>query len=343
MSFLSKAFKGIKKVVKKVGKGIKKVVAKVSKAYGKLGIVGQIGLMFLMPGIGQTLAGWGTSMAASSNALISFAGQTLSAGVNFVGQVGNAFSKITEGVSTFFGEFAGSVAKQLKIPGDWAMSSPGFSDSFANLGKAFSEAGGDVVKGLTGDTAGNAWFSQATSKAAEGVITDAATGAVQSATTAVDPLTGAVSSPIDTVTPTMSSVTTAPATPSLLDRAVTGIKTSATNAFEGAVDTLKDPSKLVSSGIESGVKSTITSGIRQAAGVEQAPEYITNQYATYVPDIPASSDIGSGFDMMDPTRFQMPSSSQLGSMPYGNTAFQVDSYRTYQSMMNARGYQTGVA
>ena len=49
MGFLSKLFKGVKKFVKKIGKGIKKIVKKVGMAVGKLGIVGQIGMMFLMP------------------------------------------------------------------------------------------------------------------------------------------------------------------------------------------------------------------------------------------------------------------------------------------------------
>ena len=58
---LSKLFKGIGRIVKKIGRGIKKVVKKVGKFVGKivkpfkkLGIVGQIGLMFLMP----YAAGW---------------------------------------------------------------------------------------------------------------------------------------------------------------------------------------------------------------------------------------------------------------------------------------------
>tara|TARA_R110002020_G_scaffold67682_1_gene177533 strand:+ start:4582 stop:5775 length:1194 start_codon:yes stop_codon:yes gene_type:complete len=58
---LDRIFKGIKKVVKKIGRGIKKVAKKVGKFVGKiiepfqkLGIVGQIGLMFLMP----HAAGW---------------------------------------------------------------------------------------------------------------------------------------------------------------------------------------------------------------------------------------------------------------------------------------------
>ena len=49
MGFFSKLWKGVKKVVKKIGRSIKKVVSKVGKFVGKLGIVGQIGMFFLMP------------------------------------------------------------------------------------------------------------------------------------------------------------------------------------------------------------------------------------------------------------------------------------------------------
>ena len=49
MGLLGALFKPFKKIVKKIGKGIKKVVKKIGKAVGKLGIVGQIGMMFLMP------------------------------------------------------------------------------------------------------------------------------------------------------------------------------------------------------------------------------------------------------------------------------------------------------
>ena len=49
MSIFKKIRKGIKKVAKGIGKRIKKVVNKVGRAFGKLGIVGQLGMMFLMP------------------------------------------------------------------------------------------------------------------------------------------------------------------------------------------------------------------------------------------------------------------------------------------------------
>jgi len=39
----------LRKIAKKIGRGIKKVVNKVGRAFGKLGIVGQLGMMFLMP------------------------------------------------------------------------------------------------------------------------------------------------------------------------------------------------------------------------------------------------------------------------------------------------------
>ena len=55
MGGLSGLFKGIGKFFKKIGKGIKKVVKKVGKAVGKLGIIGQVGMMFLMPHMGSMI------------------------------------------------------------------------------------------------------------------------------------------------------------------------------------------------------------------------------------------------------------------------------------------------
>ena len=59
MGFFSKIFKGVKKVFKKIGKGIKKVAMKVGKFMDKIGIVGQIALMFipLGPILGGLLKG----------------------------------------------------------------------------------------------------------------------------------------------------------------------------------------------------------------------------------------------------------------------------------------------
>ena len=55
MGGFSKIFKGIKKGFKKIGKGIKGAFQKFGKFMGKIGILGQIAMMFILPGIGNAL------------------------------------------------------------------------------------------------------------------------------------------------------------------------------------------------------------------------------------------------------------------------------------------------
>ena len=91
MGFFSRIGKSIKKVFKKIGKGIKKVVKKVGRAVGKLGIVGQIGMMFLMPyamnGLGSlfgqfaggTSGTWANTLVNSANIGAKALGHTMNA------------------------------------------------------------------------------------------------------------------------------------------------------------------------------------------------------------------------------------------------------------------------
>jgi hypothetical protein len=91
MGFLSGIGKGIKKVFKKIGRGIKKVVKKIGRAVGKLGLVGQIGMMFLMPyamgGLsslfgnlaGGTAGTWANSLISSANIGAKALGHTMNA------------------------------------------------------------------------------------------------------------------------------------------------------------------------------------------------------------------------------------------------------------------------
>ena len=107
MGILSKAWKGLKKGVKKIARGIKKVVKKVGKAFGKLGIVGQLGMMFLMPyamsGLssffGQfagTQAGtWANNLLASNNV----ASQALGRTMDIIHKAGTGVGNIYKGVS----------------------------------------------------------------------------------------------------------------------------------------------------------------------------------------------------------------------------------------------------
>ena len=110
MGLLSKLWKGIKKTVKKIGKGIKKVFGKVMKGIGKLGIVGQIGMMFLMPyamgavgslfGTAGKLASWSSKLLGpNANFFSKVLGKTLEA-VNVGGTwIKNAYTSVSTAIS----------------------------------------------------------------------------------------------------------------------------------------------------------------------------------------------------------------------------------------------------
>ena len=109
MGFLSKIFKGIKKFVKKIGRGIKKVARKIGKAVNKLGIVGQIGMMFLMPyavgalgsffGATGTLSNWGAALLKGTG----IASKALGHKLNAINTVGTMAGKVYTGVTNTIG------------------------------------------------------------------------------------------------------------------------------------------------------------------------------------------------------------------------------------------------
>ena len=87
----------LRKKVKQIGKAVKKVVKKVGRAIGKLGIVGQIGLMMFLPSIGGSL--WGklgnfVNAPGSKSLLQKFAGAIYNAG----NAIGNVYSTVTEAI-----------------------------------------------------------------------------------------------------------------------------------------------------------------------------------------------------------------------------------------------------
>lgn len=113
MGFFSKVFKGVKKVFKKIGQGVKKVAMKVGKFMDKIGIVGQIAMSFILPGIGGLLArgiqGLGT-LGASMGGML---GKVLSGAAKFAGTVGRTFSSVTSGIKSFLGESAKFIGSKL--------------------------------------------------------------------------------------------------------------------------------------------------------------------------------------------------------------------------------------
>ena len=85
----------LRKKAKQIGKGIKKIVKKVGRAIGKLGIVGQIGLMMFMPTIAGSLWGSLGNFAAKGTSLIhKAAGAIFNAG----NAIGSVYSTVTEAI-----------------------------------------------------------------------------------------------------------------------------------------------------------------------------------------------------------------------------------------------------
>ena len=113
MGFFSKVFKGVKKVVKKIGKGIKSAFSKVGKFMNKLGIVGQIALGLMLPGIGASLGKWAIGAMGSSNALVAAAGQFVNAAVSIGTKVSGAFKTVTEGVFKVVGQTVGTALNKI--------------------------------------------------------------------------------------------------------------------------------------------------------------------------------------------------------------------------------------
>ena len=112
MGIFSKVWKGIKKAAKKIAKGIKKVFKKVGAAIGKLGIVGQIGMMFLMPyamgalgsffGATGKIATWSSSLLTKGGFVREAVAHTLNA-VNTAGTfIGKIYTGITDTISKAF-------------------------------------------------------------------------------------------------------------------------------------------------------------------------------------------------------------------------------------------------
>ena len=150
MGAFSKIFKGIKKGFKKIGKGVKSAFQKFGKFMGKIGILGQIAMMFILPGIGHALlssfSGLWTSALKGLSALGKGAGLgakvakaaawTMGKAQQFAqfGQAG--FKTVTDGVTKFFehtGKYVGGKLGIAEVPNITA-------------GEAWQNYQGDMVK-----------------------------------------------------------------------------------------------------------------------------------------------------------------------------------------------------
>ena len=163
MGFFSKIWKGLKKTVKKIGKGIKSAFQKFGKFMGKIGILGQVAMFFIMPYVGAALGGMftGAAGALATNtvggalgAVGQAAGKVMQFVGNTVGKAGTVFSNITKGVTDTLGNFAKTASNNM-----FGTTFDAASNFFTGGDSAFSRSfGGDSrFQNLTTD------FSKVTS------------------------------------------------------------------------------------------------------------------------------------------------------------------------------------
>lgn len=93
---------------------------KVGKFMNKIGIVGQIAMAFILPGVGamlgQTLSGLGTfgaGLAQGTNVLAKAAGTIIKGAADAASWVGRTFKTVSSAVSNHVGEFAKTAASKL--------------------------------------------------------------------------------------------------------------------------------------------------------------------------------------------------------------------------------------
>lgn len=188
---------GISKVVKEVGRGVKKVVTTFGKFMDKIGVVGQVAMMFILPGIGGALmkgfsamAGWGANLAASAGTGIM---GSLQAGVGhmaqFVGKAvttaGNVFANVSKGVTDTLGNFAQTLGNKMGITNAGASNFFGSGGADSAWSRSFGES--SRFQNLTMDPTKAGKLAKAASEIAEEATINGVTLPEAGVT---DPITG---------------------------------------------------------------------------------------------------------------------------------------------------------
>jgi len=118
---VKKIGRGIKKIGRKIGKAFKSIIKPFAKIFGKLGPIGSIAMMMVMPGLGQMMAGFGAGTVTQT--LGAFAGNAVKFVGNAINFVATAPQKIlgsiTNGITNAWnGLFTDPVAGGAK-GGSW--------------------------------------------------------------------------------------------------------------------------------------------------------------------------------------------------------------------------------
>jgi hypothetical protein len=168
MGFFSKLFKKVKKgfksAFKSIGNAVKKTFKGFGKFMGKIGIVGQLAMSFVLPGIGdalmktagQAFSGLTGVLGSSGNAILKSAGKMLEAGGNFAKMGHSAFKTVGEGISSFVSEMGHAALS--KVPGIQNVfpniTDKKFSTAWNNVQEKFN-ANADKVSAAFNDLIGN--------------------------------------------------------------------------------------------------------------------------------------------------------------------------------------------
>jgi len=171
MGIFSKLWKGVKKTFKKIFKPIKKVFKAVGKFMNKIGIVGQIAMMFIpIPGLGALMSGLGSmgkqalGWLAGKGAVGAAAANVIGSAAKFVGAVAKPFVDITKGVTGFVKDVTKFVVN--KIPGvnisapssifgpkgAWQTASETITNSFKGFGGNIANAASMDISDLLDNT-----------------------------------------------------------------------------------------------------------------------------------------------------------------------------------------------
>ena len=339
MGFFSKVFKGVGKVFKKIGKGIKSAFKKFGRFMGKIGILGQIAMMFILPGIGNailgtagslaTVAGIGgaTVTAAAIPASGLLGGALGSIGVaagkaavwvgNKIATVKNVFSNITQGVTETLGNFAKTAGKKLGFKGEMFTNA---ADNFFSSGTtggetAFSKSFGSSSKfqNLTTD------FSKV-SKAIDDIEIESK----------IDSGSSNMQGMLDSANETIKNDFELPQGSSnmqeMLDSANEEISTSLLSKERPLTQKFVESTGGVFEGFGTKIKKGVQSQALQALGLENKPQApIYNQYAAYVPsfDVAPQGTYGAP-EIMGARDFEQQVTNNTS--PYGYTAFQYQNY-----------------
>ena len=369
MGFFRKIFKGVKKVFKKIGSGIKKAVKKVGKFMGKLGIVGQIGLGLILPGIGSMMGSMFGSLAGalstSSIGIVRGAGQVINAAVNIGTKAGNVFSSITEGVTKVVGEVAGATLNKLGVKniGNINLSSKTFSGAWETAQTAISDvaaSGRDLFR-MDTLTGANKYLTQSAIEAGDAALegidiessyTDAMLDDIpQTMQPGFTPQESVIEQGLNLPTAQATSEQTlAEAVDSFraAQEATTGVSTAAaqTTAQPSLLSqaTTRAKEALVSAPervIQTAATSLATTP-RDAiiAAVQGAPEVSYNIRQGVIPDISGIASIGQEYAQpsFDPSSYFNQNEMFFNQNPYGFGA-RLYNDATYQRNMAAMGFQ----